>query len=57
MKTMKIEDGLSELGYEAEDIEDLVRGTLPQRRINELAPRGQTEEDLTKLFQNSLTVY
>lgn len=57
MNTMKIEDGISELGYTKDDIPDLVQGTLPQKRINKLAPRDQNEEDLANLFENCLKVY
>jgi len=57
MQDMKIDNGLSALGYTKDDISGLVKGTLPQHRITKLAPREQSEEDLSLLFENSLTVY
>ncbi|KAK9310618.1 hypothetical protein QLX08_000160 [Tetragonisca angustula] len=57
MQMMKIENGLTELGFKTEDIPTLVKGTLPQHRITKLAPREQSKEDLAQLFENSFTVY
>lgn len=57
METMKIENGLSELGYSTDDIPSLVKGALPQRRLLQLSPLPQSEEDLSKLLEESLTVY
>ncbi|XP_029661920.1 probable hydroxyacid-oxoacid transhydrogenase, mitochondrial [Formica exsecta] len=57
MRVMKIENGLTELGFNKEDIPTLVQGTLPQHRITKLAPREQSEEDLAQLFENSFTIY
>ncbi|XP_076639066.1 putative hydroxyacid-oxoacid transhydrogenase, mitochondrial isoform X1 [Colletes latitarsis] len=57
MRLMKVENGLTELGFKKEDIPTLVQGTLPQHRITKLAPREQSEEDLTQLFENSFTIY
>ncbi|KAI4493747.1 hypothetical protein M0804_001923 [Polistes exclamans] len=57
MRVMKVENGLTELGFKKEDINTLVKGTLPQHRITKLAPREQSEEDLAKLFENSFTIY
>uniref|UniRef100_V5I6A8 Putative hydroxyacid-oxoacid transhydrogenase, mitochondrial n=2 Tax=Anoplophora glabripennis TaxID=217634 RepID=V5I6A8_ANOGL len=57
MSIMKIENGLSALGFIKDDIPQLVKGTLPQNRITELAPREQSEEDLSNLFEKSMTVY
>ncbi|TGZ47620.1 putative hydroxyacid-oxoacid transhydrogenase, mitochondrial [Temnothorax longispinosus] len=49
MRVMKIENGLTELGFKKEDIPTLVQGTLPQHRITKLAPREQSEEDLAQI--------
>lgn len=57
MNIMKVENGLSALGYTKADIPNLVKGTLPQHRITKLAPREQSEEDLSNLFEKSLTVF
>ncbi|XP_043269693.1 probable hydroxyacid-oxoacid transhydrogenase, mitochondrial [Venturia canescens] len=57
MRIMKVENGLSELGFQKADIPTLVKGTLPQHRITKLAPREQSEEDLAQLFENSFSIY
>lgn len=57
MQDMKVDNGLSALGYSTEDIPALVKGTLPQERVTRLSPRPQTEEDLTGLFEASMKVY
>ena len=57
MQFMKVENGLSALGYGSEDVPALVRGTVPQHRVTKLAPRPQSEEDLASMFMDSLTVY
>lgn len=35
MRVMKVENGLTELGFEKEDIPTLVQGTLPQVNVKE----------------------
>lgn len=57
MDDMKIENGLTALGYHTADIPNLVKGTLPQHRITKLAPREQSEEDLSQLLEHSMEVY
>jgi len=57
MDEMKIPDGLTALNYTKADVPALVAGAIPQDRVNKLAPRPQTEEDLTDLYENSLSVY
>jgi hydroxyacid-oxoacid transhydrogenase len=50
-------NGLAALGYTPADIPKLVEGTLPQHRVTKLSPRPATSEDLTHLFQDSLTIW
>ncbi|XP_056645116.1 probable hydroxyacid-oxoacid transhydrogenase, mitochondrial [Diorhabda sublineata] len=57
MQTMKIENGLHELGFIKEDIPQLVKGVIPQKRIINMAPKEHTEEDLTNLLEKSMSVY
>ncbi|XP_033640266.1 hydroxyacid-oxoacid transhydrogenase, mitochondrial-like [Asterias rubens] len=57
MYDLKVDDGLLALGYTKDDIPDLVKGTLPQKRVTKLAPREQTEEDLANMFEQSMKVY
>ncbi|XP_049792776.1 probable hydroxyacid-oxoacid transhydrogenase, mitochondrial [Schistocerca nitens] len=57
MQIMKVDNGLSALGFTKDDVPNLVKGTVPQHRVRKLAPLEQTEEDLTTMFENSFTVY
>ena len=57
MDGMKIENGLSALGYKTGDLDALVEGALPQDRVNKLSPRYPEREDLLKLYTNAMTVY
>ncbi|CAB3240342.1 unnamed protein product [Arctia plantaginis] len=57
METMKIENGLKALGYDTEDIPSLVKGALPQKSLLAMSRIKQSEEDLAKLFEDSLTIY
>ncbi|CAD5117205.1 DgyrCDS6002 [Dimorphilus gyrociliatus] len=57
MQDLNVDDGLNSIGYSREDIPKLVKGTLPQERVTKLAPRAQTEEDLSNLFEKSLKCY
>lgn len=57
MYDLEVDDGLGALGYDTSDIPDLVKGTLPQKRVTNLAPRPQTEEDLARMFEKSMKVY
>jgi hydroxyacid-oxoacid transhydrogenase len=47
--------GIKEIGYERSDIPTLVEGTLPQRRVLDLAPNHIARDDLQELFENALT--
>ena len=57
MDRMKVPNGLKALGYDSGDINGLVKGALPQERVNKLAPRPQVEEDLQGIYENAMAVY
>ena len=46
---------IKEIGYERKDIPALVEGTLPQRRVLDLAPSHIAREDLHELFEHAMT--
>jgi hydroxyacid-oxoacid transhydrogenase len=51
--------GLRDLGFENKDIDGLVEGTIPQRRVLMLAPGlaeelGEEREQLRRLFEESM---
>jgi len=54
---LEVDDGLSAVGYTKDDIPGLMKGTIPQERVTKLSPREHTEEDLTHLFEASMTLY
>ncbi len=53
----KVPNGLAALGYTGKDIPALVNGTLPQHRVTKLSPRSAGEEELTKLFEESMVIW
>ena len=57
MQRLKIPNGLAALGYTRDDIPSLVKGTLPQHRVTKLSPRPAGEEELTKLFEESMVIW
>ncbi|MCH2665683.1 iron-containing alcohol dehydrogenase [bacterium] len=57
MKRLEMPNGLSPLGFKADDIPTLVEGTLPQHRVTKLSPIPAEEEDLTKLFEDSMLLW
>lgn len=57
IRQLNIPNGLSAIGYDANDVDDLVMGTLPQHRVTKLSPRPAGEGDLRQLFQNSMTLW
>jgi len=57
MNDIGIVNGLESVGYTRSDIGDLVAGTVPQKRLTGLSPRPQAEEDLAKMFEDSMRLY
>jgi len=57
MRKSGMPNGLSAVGYERSDIPQLVAGTLPQHRVTKLSPRPFNEDDLTRLFMDSMRLW
>jgi hydroxyacid-oxoacid transhydrogenase len=57
MRKSEIPNGLSEIGFTAEDVDSLVEGTLPQHRVTKLSPRPAGPEELRELFLDSLVCW
>ncbi len=57
IRSLGMPNGLKAVGYGPEHIEDLVLGTLPQKRVLNISPRPVTPEILTQLFLESLTLW
>lgn len=57
MKKTGMPNGLSAVGYTVKDVDKLVEGTLPQRRVLNISPRPVTADDLRALFLESMTCW
>lgn len=57
MKATDMPNGLLGVGYDADDIEDLVAGSLPQRRLLDNAPIEIDEKVLTELYEGALSYW
>jgi hydroxyacid-oxoacid transhydrogenase len=54
MRQTGMPNGLRDLGYSEDDVENLVAGTLPQHRVTKLSPRPASADDLRQLFLDSM---
>jgi hydroxyacid-oxoacid transhydrogenase len=52
-----VPDGLHEMGYGSQDLERLVKGALPQRKVLDIAPRQAKPEDLQMLLEKSMKLF
>jgi hydroxyacid-oxoacid transhydrogenase len=57
MKKTGMPNGLAAVGYTAKDVDKLVEGTLPQRRVLNISPRPVTPDNLRALFLESMTCW
>ncbi|MBC8355787.1 MAG: iron-containing alcohol dehydrogenase [Planctomycetes bacterium] len=57
MRALEMPNGLAAVGYSETDIPALVAGTLPQHRVTKLSPIAANEPELTRLFEQSLTIW
>jgi hydroxyacid-oxoacid transhydrogenase len=54
IEDLGLPSGLGALGYTADHIPALVKGTLPQHRVTKLCPRPFTEDDLARMFETAM---
>lgn len=54
MRDVGLPSGLAEIGYVADDVDDLVDGALKQQRLLATAPIDVTADDLAAVFRGSL---
>jgi hydroxyacid-oxoacid transhydrogenase len=52
-----VPNGLSEIGYSQSDIDKLIKGTLPQRKVLDIAPKQASPDDIGKLFESSMKLF
>ena len=54
MRRTGMPSGLAAVGFEEDDIDALVAGTIPQHRVTKLSPRPATPDDLRELFRGAM---
>jgi hydroxyacid-oxoacid transhydrogenase len=57
MRRTGMPSGLRAVGFDEEDVDQLVAGTLPQHRVTKLSPRPASEADLRKLFLDAMAYW
>jgi hydroxyacid-oxoacid transhydrogenase len=57
MQRLHTPNGLRAIGYASSDIPALVEGTLPQHRVTKLSPRPAGPDELSRLFEESMTAW
>lgn len=57
MRATGMPNGLADIGYHQNDVDELVAGTLPQQRLTKLSPIAVEPDLLRTLFNDSLTLW
>jgi alcohol dehydrogenase class IV len=57
MRDVGMPSGLAEVGYDESDVPDLVAGAMQQQRLLSISPRPATEDDLARIFGDSLELW
>lgn len=57
MQQVDMPNGLNAVGITTDDLDELVKGTLPQSRITQISPKPATEADYRVLFENSMVIW
>jgi len=57
MQDLKLPNGLGAIGFTSADAPRLAQGAVLQHRVTKLSPRPASEEDLAKLFEESMKLW
>jgi alcohol dehydrogenase class IV len=57
MRDIGIPNGIGGVGYDENDISELVDGTMKQQRLLATAPKDVTEDDLATILTSSLELW
>ena len=57
MRDIDIPNGLGAVGYDEDDVDGLVEGTMKQQRLLATAPRDVTEDDVAAILHRSLELW
>ncbi|HYJ12681.1 MAG TPA: hydroxyacid-oxoacid transhydrogenase [Thermomicrobiales bacterium] len=57
MQQVNMPNGLNAVGITNDDLDDLVKGTLPQSRITQISPRPATDADYRSMFADAMTIW
>jgi hydroxyacid-oxoacid transhydrogenase len=57
MRDIAMPNGIAAVGYDEDDLDDLVEGTLKQQRLLATAPREVTAEDVAAILRGSLELW
>jgi len=57
MRDIEIPSGIGAVGYDENDIDDLVDGTMKQQRLLATSPKVVTEDDVAEIFRRSMNLW
>jgi hydroxyacid-oxoacid transhydrogenase len=57
MRDIEMPNGVSAVGYDESDIDDLVEGTMKQQRLLATSPKPVTDEDAAAIFRRSMQLW
>lgn len=57
MQRLGVPNGLQAIGYSRADVPALVQGTSLQRRLTTMSPRQASDDDLARMFSESMSIW
>jgi hydroxyacid-oxoacid transhydrogenase len=57
MRDIHIPNGIAAVGFDEDDVSDLVEGTMKQQRLLATSPRAVTEDDIAGIFRRSMELW